>query len=343
MYGASEAMAVRTRQACVTRILARISRRIRARLPHRTKPRRGPAILLYHRVAEEAFDPWALAVSPTHFADQMEWLAKHRTILPLTEFARLSRERSLPANAVAITFDDGYACNAHVAAPVLQRLGLPATIFLPAAIIEGRRQFWWDELQDIVIEHPASTLNLDGGVVAIGPRNEADRDWPPGAPPVTDRQRAFLTIWSRLRTRTTAGLASALEKLRGDRERSAEQPLKRPMTVEEIRSVAAPVEFGSHALTHRSLPALNAADRAREISESVDRCEKLAGYRPRSFAYPFGDADADSIRLVEAAGFECACVTEERSVSPRSDVYALPRIGVGNFPAAELPQMLGQA
>jgi peptidoglycan/xylan/chitin deacetylase (PgdA/CDA1 family) len=273
----------------------------------------------------------------------MEWIAKHRTVLSLTELASRNREGSLPANAAAITFDDGYACNAHVAAPVLRRLGLPATIFLPSAIIEAGRQFWWDELQDIVIEHPASTLKLDGKTVAIGPTNETDGEWPPGEPPRTDRQRAFLTLWSRLRTRTIDGLASALSELSGDRVKSAAQSLKRPMTVQEIRSVAAPVEFGSHALTHRSLPALNRADRAKEISESIDRCEAITGYRPRSFAYPFGDAGAESIRLVEQAGFECACITGERSVSPNSDVYALPRIGVGNFPAVKLPQLLGHS
>lgn len=306
-------------------------------------PRSGPSILLYHRITEERFDPWSLAVSPTHFADQMEWIAKHRTVLSLAEFASRNLEGSLPANATAITFDDGYACNAHVAAPVLRRLGLPATIFLPAAIIEAGRQFWWDELQDIVIDHPESTLSLDGEPVAIGPKNAADAAWPPGEPPRTDRQRAFLTLWSRLRTRTIQGLASALTELSGKRERRSHQTLKRPMTIEEIRSVAAPIEFGSHALTHRSLPALNVADRTKEISESLGRCEALAGYRPRSFAYPFGDADADSIRLVGESGFECACITGERSVSPNSNVYALPRIGVGNFPAARLPQLLGHA
>lgn len=333
----------RRQAASVTNIMGRTVRRIRESLPHRAEPRHGPAILLYHRVAEDRFDPWALAVSPTHFADQMEWLAKYRTILSLTEFARRNREGALAADAIAITFDDGYACNAHVAAPVLQRLGIPATIFLPAEIIEAGRQFWWDELQDIVIDHPKSTLNLDGEAVAIGPRNEADADWPSGTHPRTDRQRAFLALWSRLRTRTSVGLASALSELRNSRERSADQPLKRPMTVQEIRSVGGPVEFGSHALTHRSLPALDAADRALEISESLDRCEALAGYRPRSFAYPFGDADAECIRLVEEAGFECACITGERNVSPNADVYALPRIGVGNFPVAMLPQLLGQA
>jgi peptidoglycan/xylan/chitin deacetylase (PgdA/CDA1 family) len=324
-------------------IAREILRRARTLLGSKPRTEPGPVILLYHRIAEEAFDPWALAVSPEHFSEQMRWVGQNRSVLPITEFARRHREGSLAPDAMAITFDDGYACNAHVAAPILQRFGLPATIFLPAEIIETGRQFWWDELQDIVIDNPASTLKLDGRTVVIGPKDEADAEWQPGASPRTERQRAFLTIWAQLRTRTTDGLDCALKELRGDREKDSDQSLKRPMTVKEIRSVETPVEFGSHALTHRSLPALNPADRAREISESLDRCELLSGYRPRSFAYPFGDADADSIRLVEEIGFECACITGERSISPGSDMYALPRIGVGNLPVTALSQTLGHA
>ena len=320
-----------------------ILHRARALITPRPARKPGPSILLYHRIAEEVFDPWSLAVSPAHFSEQMEWIGRNRTVLPLIEFAQRQREGCLASDSVAITFDDGYACNAHVGGPVLRRLGIPATIFLPAEIIEAGHPFWWDELQDIVIDNPASTVLLDGEAVPIGPKNDADGNWLPGTPPRTVRQRAFLAIWSRLRTRTSDGLASALREMSADRKSCSDKPFKRPLTVKEIRSVEAQIDFGSHALTHRSLPALSPGDRAREISESLERCEGLTGYRPRSFAYPFGDADADSVRLVEKAGFECACVTAEQNVSPKSDVYALPRIGVGNFPASALPQILSHA
>ena len=32
---------------------------------------RSPIILMYHRIAEPAFDPWGLAVSPARFEDQL--------------------------------------------------------------------------------------------------------------------------------------------------------------------------------------------------------------------------------------------------------------------------------
>ena len=164
-----------------------------------------------------------------------------------------------------------------------------------------------------------------------------------GAPPRTQRQRAFVTIWSRLRTRTSARLSSALVELRSDAESAPLDTLKRPMTIEEARSVGSLIQFGSHALTHRSLPTLSAADKAQEIRESKERCEAITGRTAECFAYPFGDADADCLDLVQSAGFHCACITGERFVERTAHPYALPRIGVGDFGADRFAQRVGRA
>src|SRR5438105_34157 len=80
-----------------------------------------PIVLLYHRVANLASDPWHLAVSPERFAVQIEILARERTIVPMTWLAKKLRDGRLPRRAAAITFDDGYADVFHNALPVLQR------------------------------------------------------------------------------------------------------------------------------------------------------------------------------------------------------------------------------
>ena len=131
-------------------------RRARAWLP--LPPR--PAILMYHRIARESFDPWGLAVEPARFAAQLEWLARRRSVLPLGEFARVHRAGRLKGNAVALTFDDGYASSLKAAVPLLERLGLSATVFLPAELIERGREFWWDELARIVLTFRGKKFRL---------------------------------------------------------------------------------------------------------------------------------------------------------------------------------------
>jgi peptidoglycan/xylan/chitin deacetylase (PgdA/CDA1 family) len=297
---------------------------------------------MYHRIAVETFDPWGLAVAPAHFAEQLQWLAANRTLLRLAEFAVRHRDGTLPADAIALTFDDGYACAAETAAPMLERIGLPATIFIPAALIERGKPFWWDELKSLALDHDIGVVTVEGAPVSLGARCADDCHWRPGAKPGTPRQAAFHRIWNSLREKPPAEIDAAMSDIR--RESSGEHDDIRPMSPTQVRETAsARVEFGSHALAHPWLSSLTPGEKKREIGDSVERCEQLSGTRPATFAYPYGDFDAYSERMVEEAGFACACATLGRSVSTGSRLFALPRMQVGDWSARELRLALAAA
>lgn len=300
---------------------------------------------MYHRIADERFDPWGLAVSPANFADQLDWIARNRTALPLAEFAELHSRGQLPRGAVAVTFDDGYACNGEVAMPLLAEFGIPATIFLPAELIERGREFWWDELERIALGYDGESLRLNGETVRLGDKTEQDRDWLGGDPPRTDRQRAYHLLWSNLYRLPQPELEDVMQRLREQAQVPDQpRPTHRPLTVAEIRKMrSAGVDFGSHTLTHPSLPLLGSAERAREILQSVERCEALTGARSLSFAYPYGNLDAESQRLVEQAGFKCACRADGGFVRRSSTAFMLPRIAAGNWGGPGLARLLGAA
>ncbi len=86
----------------------------------------GPCsrILTYHSVGNREHE---MNVTPDAFRAQMEWLAEHAEVRPLTEAVEGAR-------GVAITFDDGYRDNLTTAAPILADLGLTASVF----IVSGR-------------------------------------------------------------------------------------------------------------------------------------------------------------------------------------------------------------
>lgn len=311
-------------------------RRLKRWLPRR----RGPAVLMYHRIGSEPFDPWGLGVEQERFARQLEWLARNRTVVPLGELAARVRDGLLSDDLVALTFDDGYASVAGVV-PLLERLGLHATIFLPAELIESRDLFWWDELAQIVMRSPADSLTLDGAELPVPPADPRDSVWAAHTPPRTRRQKLFHTLWSRIRKRPPAELRAAMAELRI---RVPHQPngSDRPLRPEEVRSIGSDaVEFGSHALNHPYLPALGRQEKAREIKDSIARCASLTGRAPTAFSYPYGVVDAESVRLVEDAGFQCACATGNAIVSARSSPFALPRLYVGDWEPALLSHMLG--
>lgn len=313
-------------------------RQLRRLLPRRPEP----AILMYHRVGAESFDPWGLAVAPERFAAQLEWLARHRSVVPLAEFAAMHREHRLPRNAVAVTFDDAYACNAEIAVPMLEQLGLPATIFLPAELIERGQEFWWDDLERIVFGHAGPVLHNGGDSVMLGEPDPGDRQWLPDAAPRTPRQHAFHSLWSKLREQAPAVLSASMEQLREQAGASAEpRASHRPMTAEEVKSVrSATIEIGAHSLTHPSLPRLSPAEKRHEIVDSVARCEAISGAIPRTMAYPYGDFDAESESLAEDAGFVCACTTDHAFVRSHTRAFALPRLQVRDWDPGRLAQML---
>lgn len=320
---------------------ARAARGALQALPRPARPPQ-PLILMYHRVTEDRFDPWGLTVSAEHFADQVRWLADERLPLPLDEFATLHKRSALPDQAVAVTFDDAYSCTATIAAPLLEQIGVPATIFLPPELIERGEPFWWDELEMIVVGHEGETLRLGGEDFPLGKRSGRDSRWEVGAPPASDRQRAFHALWARLRPLPPAEQRAAMAQLR-EQSRSALQlpESKRPMTPEQVRKTASDrIAFGSHALTHPWLPSLDHLSKTREIGESRERCAALTGSAPTTFAYPYGDRDEDSERLVEQAGFLCACTTEARPVGVGSRQFALPRIAVADVSARSLARAI---
>lgn len=91
-------------------------------------------VLMYHKVGAPVQSPADrfLNVDPRAFERQMALLRRlgYRAI-PFSEVvAAVSGGRVLPPRAVAITFDDGYQCVGDVVAPILERLGFVATVFV---------------------------------------------------------------------------------------------------------------------------------------------------------------------------------------------------------------------
>lgn len=91
-------------------------------------------ILMYHSITDRPNDDTRPhAVRPGDFEEQLAYLTEHR-FTPLT-FADLAASinggaSALPERPVVLTFDDGYADFHSVALPLLDRYGVPATVFV---------------------------------------------------------------------------------------------------------------------------------------------------------------------------------------------------------------------
>lgn len=102
-------------------------------------------ILMYHKVGapvQSRADTF-LNVSARSFARQMRLLQRmgYQGITFAEAAAGLRGDLRMPRRPVCVTFDDGYVSVCEHAAPILDRMGWPATIFLPTGYA-GRANEW---------------------------------------------------------------------------------------------------------------------------------------------------------------------------------------------------------
>jgi len=312
--------------------------------------RRG-LILVYHSISDATVDPFELRVEPTNFAEHLEVLRRRCTPLRVSDLVTRARERRLPVRSVAITFDDGYADNALVALPLLQRHDMPATMYLISDFIDADAEYWWDAVLSILLSpgelRSDIRFHLDGrdqhfplGASARLSTAEAARSarwmpWDAVAP--TRRHELVRLLGERL---PFASVPERDQVVRALREAivSVEPAtvVRRGLTADEVHTLgdSSLIEIGAHSVSHPSLAALTLAAQLHELAASRAHVRALSGQPVYSVAYPFGKAphvSTDTMRMAQDAGFTSACMNTPGHVTPRADPWQLPRFHVGNW------------
>jgi peptidoglycan/xylan/chitin deacetylase (PgdA/CDA1 family) len=100
--------------------------------------RPGVIVLAYHRIGGGTRAQTDLAAEL--FERQIRYVKQRFRVAALDEVPRL-RASGGGADAVVITFDDGFAETYTVAYPVIRRHQIPVTVYIPAAYVETQRPF----------------------------------------------------------------------------------------------------------------------------------------------------------------------------------------------------------
>jgi peptidoglycan/xylan/chitin deacetylase (PgdA/CDA1 family) len=270
-------------------------------------------VLVYHELAEEAGES-GNGFIPAHCVQQLEeqllHLARHYRLVPAEELrAAVGTRRRGEPFPVAITFDDDLESHLRLAAPVLRRVGAPATFFLTGATLEGPHAFWWQRLRRA---EPETLAGED--VHEVARRLEAM--------PAEQRE-------------------AVVEELGAPPEEVDERGLR----ADDVRDlVAAGFGIGFHTLRHDRLVDLDDAALDRALTEGREALEGVVGRRLTAIAYPHGKADERVARAARAAGFAFGFTGRYEPVDPESDPLLLPRIeptfGGADWFAQQLVRML---
>jgi peptidoglycan/xylan/chitin deacetylase (PgdA/CDA1 family) len=317
-------------------------------------------ILLYHRVATLDTDPQLLAVTPENFAAHLDILRECATPMSLADLVRATRSGAVPRNAVAITFDDGYADNLELASPLLHARDIPATVFVATAGSDNNCEFFWDDLDRILLQPgklPEDVhLQIGTKTIDLALHDDAhysaaaatrDKHWnvtlseDPSA-----RHRAYRSLCPALHNATIEERNRALQQLHEwSAQPTAPRPSHRMMTPAQMRDLtrAGLIDIGGHTVNHPLLSRESAEIQQREIQDCKTTLQFILDREVTTFSYPFGgrrDYTPDTIAAVQHAGFHHACSNFPGHLLPGHDLHQLPRMLVRNWPAEQFRHWL---
>lgn len=291
-------------------------------------------ILLYHRVTTLTSDPELLAVTSDNFRAQMRYLKENYPLVRFEEdWSRITKP------AVAVTFDDGYADNALEALPILEEVGVPATFFVSTGTIGTTKEFWWHELERIILNNKSLPPSV---ILEVG---HLKKTWATDS--ASQRQKFFHNAVQLMTKAEAVGRNDLLDQIRATSGINAESAgdTHRTMSREELRLLASSrwATIGAHTVTHTQLSSLTTDAQRLEMETSKRDLETWLGIGIKVFSYPYGRRchyTKESVALCRELGFSKAAANFPGQAHRWTDPYQIPRHLVRNWPVASFAEKL---
>ena len=288
---------------------------------------RGNAlVLLYHRVlinegSETIFNPNSYNnISSQNFDRHISELASKYKVVSIDQlYQHIVQKRD--DFVVSITFDDGYKDNLTYALPILEKYGVPATIYITTRFPEGDTWMWWYELWDYILGVDCVMIDFQG------------------------KTKKWVTSCSSEKLRCYKDLSNMIMQLEYDEQKSfAEVVTKLPirpqypqlcLNWDEIITLDTHplVTIGAHTHTHSALAMISEEKSLLEMEQSKAFLENKLGHPIETVAYPFGTANTATQREFNCAaicGFRTGLTTCPVPLMTQS-LHSIPRLGVPYF------------
>jgi len=284
----------------------------------------GAAILMYHSVMENPASQDDLLGGIIHsraaFREQMELLARRYHPVSLDQVKNFSRGAGqLPERAVAVTFDDGYADNYEIAAPILNEVGIPATFYVIVECVANAKLPWPARLR-----FAFRTTNKESWNEAAG------KAWP--LLDSAQRESAYLHACDECCKLT--GKAQEEYVARLEQELGATVPREAGALMMNYEQVTGLVRqghiVGSHTMTHPNLAHISEPEAHVELAESKRHLEHQLKLTVQHFSYPcpalppnWTEKTAEESRKT---GYETAVTTDHGMVREGDDPQCWKRV-----------------
>ena len=261
-------------------------------------------VVTYHYLAEEApAAPRAIFPATTALLErQVEELGRSHELVSRDDLLRaLDGEAKLPERAALVTFDDGLRCQAELALPVLDRLGVAGLFFVPGMpLAEGR-------VLDVHKVHRLREAMGDEKILdALGVEAPPA---PPGRHVYDDPLAAG--VKELLAGRSSEELDDLLARV------GATVGLDLYMSREQVAELERRGMLGAHGYSH---------DGRDDFVRGAEVLEQVTGARPRTMSYPYGRPAPG------AEGFAAAFTTERKVNETLEEPLLLGRFDTNDLP-----------
>lgn len=299
-------------------------------------------ILMYHRVLtgdelDRNFVQPGMYVRSDVFEKQMAFLKRHFEMLSFAGFLSLRKEGGWDKNKryCIITFDDGWRDNYVNAYPVLRKLNIPATIFLPTAFIGTNQWFWSDKLGHLLRHYflHGAPAEASGSLAEIFERCPiVPRS---GGKSLEDGIDAVIDFFKKKKSKEIEFFIGQLRDALG----LTIPEDRRFLDWDEIEEMSNHnVSFGSHTCSHSVLTNIDAAQAKRELRESLRQLREKKINQIPVLCYPNGNYSQQLIELAKEAGYRAAATTQSGCEgNGAGNVFTLKRIGIHNDVTSTIP------
>jgi len=230
-------------------------------------------------------------------------------------------------NFAVMTLDDGYYDTAQHALPVLEKHGVPATVYISSGFADRLHPLWWLTLEEAIKQSPSIIFPDPEGAIGLATDT------------VCKKREAFRQVHDRILEMSP----DSVETLMGDLAKQAgiDAIALCDATCLDWSGIIALahhplITIGAHTVSHPVLARCNAPEAMVEMARSRAAIEDHIDKSVRHLAYPNGGqghAGPREFSMAKALGFASATTTRPGLVYQAHDQWptALPRVSLNGF------------
>lgn len=220
---------------------------------------------------------------------------------------------------ITITLDDGYRDNYTNGVSVFRQQNIPYTIYVCTKIVEGEMLYWWEILEQMVLNHEIITLS-DGRSFDCSTKEA--------------KEQTFLDIREIILQLPQKGMPDSINKMFLNYNIDYDIGKKDlGLTWEQIQELNKDpfVTIGNHTYSHCAFTNCNDEEINEDIKLAAQSMMHHIGLSMQHFAFPFGEVNAVSqhdVELVKQLNFKSSATTKDGLISYDTDPLELPRLFV---------------